>query len=98
MKLLFLYLGFIVLLLIGWLESTYPKDSQTNDEIIQAIQLFRKERDHFFKTAPNSPLEESDKIRFKGLHYFPIDLKYRFEGKLKGTLSTSMTQNIMPPS
>jgi hypothetical protein len=45
--------------------------------------LFRKERDRFFKTAPNSPLEEAEKIHFKGLKYFPIDLKYRFEGKIE---------------
>ena len=83
MKLLFLCSGFIILLFIGWLESTYPKNSQNSEEIIQAIQLFRKERDHFFKTAPNSPLEESDKIRFRGLRYFPIDLKYRFEGTIE---------------
>jgi uncharacterized protein (DUF1684 family) len=83
MKLLFLCSGFIILLFIGSLGSTYPKGSQTDDEIIKAIQLFRKERDHFFKTAPNSPLEESDKIRFRGLRYFPIDLKYRFEGTIE---------------
>ena len=59
MKHLFLCSGFIVLLLIGLLESTYPKDSQNDEEIIKAIQSFRKERDHFFKTAPNSPLEEN---------------------------------------
>jgi len=83
MKHLFLCSGFIVLLLIGLLESTYPKDSQNDEEIIKAIQSFRKERDHFFKTAPNSPLEESDKIHFKDLRYFPIDLKYRFEGEIE---------------
>ena len=83
MKLLFLYLGLIALLLIGWLESTYPKDFQTDDETIKAIQLFRKDRDRFFKTAPNSPLEESDKVHLKGLNYFPVDLKYRFEGTIE---------------
>jgi len=83
MKLLFLYFGLIALLLIGMLESTYPKDSQNNEKIIQAIQPLRKERDHFFKTAPNSPLEELDKNQFRGLKYFPIDLRYRFEGTIE---------------
>jgi hypothetical protein len=83
MKLLFLYVGLIALLLIGWLDSIYPKESQNNEEIIHAIQSFRKERDHFFKTAPNSPLEEFDKVHFKELKYFPIDLKYRFEGTIE---------------
>lgn len=83
MKLLFLCSGFIILLLIGYLESTYPKDFQTDDETIKAIKIFREEKDRFFKTASNSPLEEYDKVRFKGLKYFPIDLKYRFEGKIE---------------
>jgi hypothetical protein len=83
MKLLSLCFGFIVLLFIGFLETTNPKDSQTDDEVTKAIQLFRKERDHFFKTAPNSPLEESDKLHFKPLRYFPIDLRYHFEGVIE---------------
>jgi uncharacterized protein (DUF1684 family) len=41
------------------------------------------DRDRFFKTAPNSPLEESDKVHLKGLNYFPVDLKYRFEGTIE---------------
>ena len=71
-----------ILFLTGSLQPVYPKEPETQEEIIQAIQLLRKERDHFFKTAPNSPLEESDKLHFKGLHYFPIDLRYRFEGEM----------------
>jgi len=77
------WFGIIVLLLIGVLEPAYTKELESKEEIIQAIQSFRKERDHFFKTAPNSPLEESDKLHFKGLHYFSIDLRYRFEGKIE---------------
>ena len=67
----------------GILELAYTKELESKDEIIEAIQSFRKERDHFFKTAPNSPLEESDKLHFKGLHYFPIDRRYRFEGSIE---------------
>jgi len=72
-----------ILFLTGSLQSVYPKEPETQEQIIQAIQLLRKERDHFFKTAPNSPLEESDKLHFKGLHYFPVDLRYRFEGVIE---------------
>ena len=64
-------------------NSVFPGETGSKDEIIRAIQIFRKERDHFFKNAPNSPLEEAEKIHFKGLKYFPIDLKYRFEGKIE---------------
>lgn len=63
--------------------SVYPGEPESKHEITQAIQLFRKERDEFFKNAPNSPLEEPDKIHFKRLNYYPVDLKYRFEGKIE---------------
>lgn len=78
-----LNLGMIILLSIGIVGPVYSKGPESKDEIIQAIQSFRKERDHFFKNEPNSPLEESDKIHFKRLNYFPVDLKYRFEGKIE---------------
>jgi len=78
-----LFIGITLLFLIGSLESAYSREPDSKDETIQAIQLLRKERDHFFKTASNSPLEESDQDNFKGLHYYPIDLKYRFEGTIQ---------------
>jgi uncharacterized protein (DUF1684 family) len=73
----------MILFLTGSSEPVYPKERETQTEIIQAIQAFRKEKDQFFKTAPNSPLEESDKLDFKGLHYFSIGLRYRFEGVIE---------------
>ena len=75
--------GIFVFLLIGVFGPVDSKEPESKGEIIQAIQSFRKERDHFFKTAPNSPLEEFDKPHFKGLHYFPIDPGYRFEGVIE---------------
>ena len=75
--------GIIFLFLTGVLEPAYPKELESRDEIIQAIQSFRKERDTFFRSASNSPLEKSNKNHFKGLHYFPIDLKSRFEGRIE---------------
>ena len=77
------WFGIIVLLLAGVLEPAYTKEIESKDEIIQAIQSFRKERDHFSKNASNPPLTESDKQHFKGLHFFPVDLGFRFEGKIE---------------
>ena len=73
----------MILLPVGYSQPVYPKEPETHEEIIQAIQLFRKERDHFFETASNSPLEEFDKNQFRGLKYFPIDVRYRFEGEIR---------------
>ncbi len=75
--------GIIFFFLIGVLEPAYPKELESKDEIIRAIQLLRKQRDTFFKSASNSPLDKSEKAHFKALRYFPIDLKYRFEGKIE---------------
>lgn len=75
--------GITLLFLIGSLGPAYSREPESKDEIIQTILSVRKERDHFFKTASNSPLEESDKLRFRGLRYFPIDLRYRFEGVIE---------------
>lgn len=72
-----------LLFLIRPLDSVCFEELESNDEIIQAIQQFRIKRDQFLKNAPNSPLEEPDKVHFKGLNYFPIDQKYRFEGKIE---------------
>jgi len=76
-------LAIAVLLLIGIWGPVYSKEPESKDEIVQSIQSFRQERDNFFKNAPNSPLEDSDKVHFKGLNYFPIDPKYRFEGEIE---------------
>jgi uncharacterized protein len=78
-----LCLGIIFLSVAGVHEFAHPKEMEPKEEIIQATQSFRKEKDQFFKTAHNSPLEESDKLHFKGLHYFSIDLRYRFEGVIE---------------
>ncbi|MGQ9510120.1 MAG: DUF1684 domain-containing protein [Thermodesulfobacteriota bacterium] len=72
-----------VFISFGSFQLTFSEEKENAEKIIQAIQTFRKEKDHFFKTAPNSPLEEFDKLRFRGLRYFPIDLRYRFEGKIE---------------
>jgi hypothetical protein len=75
--------GTTLLFLIGSLGPVYPREPGSKEEIIQAIQLLRKEKDHFFKTASNSPLEGPDQHNFEGLRYYPTDLKYRFEGKIE---------------
>ena len=77
------FFGITLLFFIGSLGPAYSREPESKDKTIQAIQLFRKERDEFFKNTLNSPLEKSDKIHFKGLNYFPIDLKYRFEGEIE---------------
>jgi uncharacterized protein (DUF1684 family) len=51
-------------------------------EVIKEIKNFREERDDFFKNHQRSPLKWPDKLKFHRLSYYPIDLKYRFSGKI----------------
>ena len=44
---------------------------------------WRKERDTFFKTHQRSPLSPKEKRSFKGLKYYPFDLKYVFSGQIE---------------
>lgn len=43
----------------------------------------RLEKDHFFKTHPQSPLEPAQKREFTGLHYFPENPALRLEVVVK---------------
>src|SRR3990172_3682936 len=45
-------------------------------EILQA----RREKDEYFKKATDSPVPLQIRVIFRGLEYYPIDWKYRFEG------------------
>ena len=53
----------------------------------EKLKAFRKERDRFFKEDAHSPLKESDRKRFKGLLYYPIDLKYALTGSIEKYLT-----------
>ncbi len=64
-------------------ETSLPKTTWNSGREHSGDSIISKREDHFFKAAHNSPLEESQKPYFKGLHYFPIDLMYRFEGVIE---------------
>jgi uncharacterized protein (DUF1684 family) len=49
-------------------------------QIVQQILKHRVEQDQDMRSK-TSPLEKRDRRKFKGLHYFPIDLHYRVQGK-----------------
>jgi uncharacterized protein (DUF1684 family) len=49
----------------------------------QKLKAFREKKDRFFKEDAQSPLNESDQKKFKGLIYYPIDLKYSMIGPIE---------------
>jgi hypothetical protein len=53
------------------------------DQRGEKLKGFREKRDRFFNEDPRSPLKESDRKNFKGLSYYPIDLKYAMVGAIE---------------
>ena len=45
-----------------------------------AVQLFRADKDDYFRQAHDSPIPHDQRQDFTGLPYFPVDADLRFEG------------------
>ncbi len=59
-----------------------PQKEVGQSELVEEIKNFREERDAFFKSHERSPLRFADKLKFGHLRYYPVDLHYRFVGKI----------------
>ncbi len=57
-------------------------ESAPPSPLVTKIEQERREKDRHFKHNNDSPLPEATKEQFSGLRYFPVDLKYRFEGPI----------------
>lgn len=80
-----LFISAAFLLLLFWVEgigSPLSKEEDPMERREEKIKDFRAQRDLFFKQDPNSPLKEGEKKKFKGLLYYPIDLKYAVAGTI----------------
>ncbi len=52
------------------------------DAARRQLEAFRKQKDKFFHENPESPIQAEHRAHFKGLKYYPVDLKYRVIAKL----------------
>ncbi len=83
-SILFAAAGLSLLLFHGTAGLLLSKES--DDPIVQRedkLKAFRQQRDRFFREDDHSPLRETDRKNFKGLLYYPIDLKYAVAGTLE---------------
>lgn len=65
-----------------WLcSSLHPGENEIL--LIHTIQQYRLKKDEVYRTSPASPVPETLRPHFTGLKYFPIDLDYRFELRLR---------------
>ena len=81
--------GALLILCFGCLfaqpERAFPSSAAEKDPLERReakLKEFREERDRFFKEDPHSPLKDADRRDFKGLSYYPIDLRYAVIGSV----------------
>jgi hypothetical protein len=76
--------GFLCLVILGGRADLFSHDGDDPMERREEkLKAFRAKRDQFFKEDPRSPLKESDRKKFKGLLYYPINLKYAVIGSIE---------------
>ena len=70
--------GCLCLMLLGAnLDLSSPRgENDSMEKREEKLKAFQAKRDQFFKEDPHSPLKESDRRKFKGLIYYPLDLNY----------------------
>jgi len=75
----------LCLLLLGAKLDLSPSKGQENpmERREEKLKAFREKRDKFFKEDPYSPLKETDRKKFKGLLYYPINLQYSMTGSIE---------------
>ncbi|MFB3884622.1 MAG: DUF1684 domain-containing protein [Thermodesulfobacteriota bacterium] len=85
-------IGWIPLILSGLILSggkalfSSPLSQGENDPTAhreEKLKSYRVTRDRFFREDPRSPLREAERKRFRGLSYYPINLKYAMTGPIE---------------
>lgn len=51
--------------------------AQSDEAALKEIREHREKQEAEFRDSLTSPLEKKDRKEFKGLNYYPVDLKYR---------------------
>lgn len=57
-------------------------DTADTDTYVAQLNAFRREKDAFFASSPQSPVPADERVRFPGLSYFPPDPAYRVEARV----------------
>jgi len=75
----------LCLLLLGAKPDLPPPKAEENpmEQREEKLRAFRAKKDQFLKEDSQSPLREADRNKFKGLLYYPIDLKYAMVGSIE---------------
>ncbi|MFK5982872.1 MAG: DUF1684 domain-containing protein [Flavobacteriaceae bacterium] len=66
----------IIILLVSGIGFT-----QTNKDLLKEIEKVQSELNEEYSNPKTSILDSLDQLTFKGLHFYPINLKFRVEAK-----------------
>jgi uncharacterized protein len=72
-------------ILLMFLAFSFQSFAQNDSEAIKDIEAHRKKLNGEMRDKEKSPLLPKDRKKFKGLNYYPIDLKYRVNAKFVRT-------------
>lgn len=70
-------------LVLSFLLASFQLNAQGSSDCVADNQQFRKTRNQWIKTSPETPFDPSDLDEFNGLYYYPIDCDLQVEGMLK---------------
>lgn len=91
-KIIYILAGLVVLVIIGYSFGIFSGD----EGYIKTIEKYREERHTFFKRGSESPLNDVDKKKFKGLNYYPVNPEFRVNARL--TPFQNQTRITIPTS
>ena len=74
------------------------KDEHEPIDYVDAVEAFRRDKDHYFRHGEGSPLPEAEREGFEGLPYFAVDPDLRFEGLELAPYAGSEPQRFQIPT
>jgi len=82
---LFLFISCLGFLLLSGRPGISSKEREGDpmEKREEKLKTFREKRNLFFKEDPQSPLKESERKTFKGLLYYPMDMRYAMIGSIE---------------
>ena len=83
----------IAIIAYSFVGNEEVKPSQDIDnEYVKSIQNLRSDKDSYFKKDTASPIK--DKLNFKGLKYFEVNIDFKITGKID-KVTSGQTINVM---
>lgn len=83
-------------LFIGLFFVAFSVNAQNDDSLMTAIEHFQSEQNEHYFNKETTPLKKKERRKFKGHHFYPIDLNYRVKANYE--LIENPDTIVMPTS